>query len=78
MRTIHCKCGRIIGERCLWTGPESETVLVEFIPDHMRGEVALHPEQDWSNAWSVARLERSCAESLCEQDPDFVRMAMAY
>ncbi len=72
MKTLHCKCGVLTGTRCEWRGPEAETTLIEYVPEHMRSDVARHPEMDWSNAWRTLRCERSCARMLAETDPEFV------
>jgi hypothetical protein len=33
---VHCECGQITGEYCVWTGPYDETVVIEYMPIHLR------------------------------------------
>src|SRR5690554_1650614 len=35
-RTVRCECGVWTGERCVWTGPKSQTVVVEYMPKYLR------------------------------------------
>ena len=56
-----CECGG-----CEWSGPAAETVLVEYMPEHLRdshtaaGNVGTYPH----NGSIRVRVERSCAERL--------------
>jgi hypothetical protein len=34
--TVICQCGEWTGEECAWSGPLSETVRVEYMPEHLR------------------------------------------
>lgn len=31
-----CECGEWTGERCAWTGPRTQTVVVEYMPEWLR------------------------------------------
>jgi hypothetical protein len=33
---VQCECGEITGERCQWSGPASETVVLEYMPPEFR------------------------------------------
>lgn len=33
---VRCQCGEVLGERCEWTGPEADTVTLEYMPEHLR------------------------------------------
>lgn len=35
-KQIECECGKVTGEKCQWTGPIEETVIVEYMPDSLR------------------------------------------
>ncbi len=73
MNETRCNCGEWSGEACCWSGPASETVLVEFMPDHLRGSHAaagnsgLYPH----NGACQIRVERSCAERMIETDGEW-------
>src|SRR5690606_28963076 len=32
---VRCQCGEVFGQLCSWTGPRSETVVLEWMPDHL-------------------------------------------
>jgi hypothetical protein len=36
VEAIECECGTWSGERCQWSGPKSETVVVEWMPEQHR------------------------------------------
>lgn len=66
---VHCKCGRITGVRCEWSGPKSETVEVEWMPEYLR---ASHGAGGNSGSWphngaEHLTLQASCAESLADE-----------
>lgn len=71
---VQCECGEWSGERCCWSGPKSETVVVEFMPEWLRDNCitahnrGLYP----SNGAQRIRVERSCAERMIEVDPEWV------
>lgn len=64
--TVQCDCGRVTGTRCAWSGPPSETVLVEWMPDYLRAshEAAGNSGSYPHNGAERIRMERSCAESI--------------
>src|SRR5690606_13884660 len=33
----HCQCGSVTGERCAWSGPRAETLVVRWVPPYLRG-----------------------------------------
>lgn len=63
---VNCECGRITGERCQWSGPKSQTVVIVWMPEQHRASHAaarnsgVYP----NNGAERLRLERSCAELL--------------
>ena len=78
---VHCECGKFDGNSgpCDWWGPASETVVVEFMPEHLRasheaagGNFGVYPH----NGAERIRCERSCADRLAhvwadgEQTPE--------
>lgn len=72
-RTVRCECGQYTGERCVWIGSPDDTVVVEYMPMHLRasheaaGNVGRYPH----NGAVRVRCERSCAESIVANDPDW-------
>ena len=76
MATIECGCGRITGERCAWSGDKAETVLLEWMPDHIRashvaaGNRGVYP----ANGAERLRVERSCAELIHRSDPEWTEI----
>lgn len=72
-RTVRCECGDYTGERCMWIGSPEETVVVEYMPEYYRasheaaGNVGRYPH----NGAVRIRCERSCAESIVANDPDW-------
>lgn len=75
-RTVRCECGQYTGERCTWIGSPDDTVVVEYMPTHLRasheaaGNVGRYP---YNGAVRV-RCERSCAESIVADDPDWAQI----
>lgn len=73
---VHCECGRITGTRCEWSGPRGETVLLEWMPEQHRashtaaGNHGSYP----ANGAERLRVERSCADSINNNDPDWTRI----
>jgi hypothetical protein len=69
-RAMRCECGEATGQRCEWTGPASETVLVEWMPESLRAShVAAHNKGSHpANGSLRLRCERACARMLVEQD----------
>jgi hypothetical protein len=73
MEHVQCECGRVMGERCEWTGPRAETVVIEWMPeqhrvDHTRaGNSGSYPY----NGAVRLRLGASCAERVAETDGEW-------
>jgi len=65
---VHCQCGTWTGERCVWSGPIGETVVVDYMPEFHRdshraaGNCGSYPD----NGSVRVRVERSCADLLQE------------
>jgi|SRR5690606_18451066 len=72
-RTVRCECGQFTGERCIWIGSPDDTVVVEYMPMHLRAshEAARNVGTYPHNGAVRVRCERSCAESIVESDPDW-------
>lgn len=71
-KIVRCECGEATGEPCQWSGPVSETVVVEWMPVHLR---AWHTAARNSGVYPLngairIRCERSCAKLLAEADPE--------
>lgn len=67
---VHCECGEASGVACEWTGPSAETVVVEWMPLHLR---ASHDAAGGSGVYPYngsvrLRVERTCAERMAEDD----------
>lgn len=64
----HCECGQALGLCCDWTGPKSEMVCVEYIPEYLReshtaaGNCGTYP----GNGAIRIMCERSCVEYVVE------------
>ncbi len=66
---IRCGCGEVLGGRgCGWTGPETETVILEFVPRSLRSshETAGNSGAYPHNGAERVVAERGCAESIVE------------
>jgi hypothetical protein len=65
-----CECGDIMGEACCWSGPISETVTVEWMPEQYRAshEAAGNAGSYPYNGAIRLRLARSCYERLKEYE----------
>ena len=63
---VGCACGQATGERCEWSGPKRQTVIVEYMPEQHReshraaGNMGSYPH----NGAIRIRCERSCADRL--------------
>lgn len=66
--TVPCECGRATGTACEWSGPHSETVIVDWMPEYLRkGHHAARNHGVWPyNGALRLRVEASCAERLRE------------
>lgn len=31
-----CECGKVTGEACTWVGPVRDTVVLDYMPEHLR------------------------------------------
>lgn len=65
---IQCECGEATGVPCEWSGSADETVVVEWMPEHLR--VSHEAAGNWGsyphNGAIRLRCEASCAEMLQE------------
>ena len=67
IKAVQCECGEVTGVRCTWSGTESDTVVVEYMPMHLRashraaGNAGLYPH----NGATRLRVEsETCARML--------------
>lgn len=74
--TVRCGCGAWMGEACSWEGPESETVVVEYMPEHLRASHAAGGNSgSYPHNGSIrVRAERSCADSVVRADRDWAQI----
>lgn len=74
---VHCECGKWSGEYCSWSGPRSQTVLVEYMPQHLRtlhddaGDLGIYPH----NGAIRVRVERSCCDRMVKHDGEWVSVS---
>lgn len=70
---VHCGCGEWSGGRCEWTGPESETLVVEYMPEqHRASHVAAKNRGTYPHNGAVRiRVARACADSMIECDGEW-------
>lgn len=70
---VHCGCGEWSGERCEWTGPESETLVVEYMPEqHRASHAAAGTRGTYPHNGAVRiRVARACADSMIECDGEW-------
>lgn len=61
--TVQCECGAITGELCAWSGPVSETVVLEYMPEHLiSSHIAANNSGQYPyNGAERIRVERNCA-----------------
>jgi hypothetical protein len=73
---VNCECGEWSGERCLWSGPVSETVIVEYMPEQLRpSHIAARNSGTYPhNGAERIRVEKSCAENIVERDGEWARV----
>lgn len=61
-----CACGEATGEACNWSGPRADTVVIEWMPEHLRasheaaGNRGVYPH----NGALRLRVHPDCAEML--------------
>lgn len=71
-----CECGEITGERCNWTGPVKETVVVYWMPYYLReshlaaGNSGCYPH----NGSKRLRLELACYLRLMQCDSQWTEL----
>lgn len=70
--TVHCECGQITGTRCDWSGPKSETVVIEHMPMHLRAShtAAGNRGQYPSNGAIRIRVNAECGGRLIADDDE--------
>lgn len=73
---VRCDCGECTGVRCEWVGPRSETVVVEYMPEHLRAshEAARNRGVYPHNGALRLRVEQSCADAIIEDSGDWARI----
>ncbi len=68
-----CECGETSGVACDWRGPKSQTVLVEWMPPHLRdshataGNSGVYPH----NGARRLRVSLLCVDGLVDCDPEW-------
>ena len=70
---IECGCGAATGEKCAWRGPETETVIVEYMPEYLRASHAAAGNRGSYPANGAIRFRAhfDCADMLVENDGDW-------
>ena len=63
-KTYQCGCGVWWGEKCAWSGPLSEMVVVEWMPEYLR---ATHSASGNRGSYPLNRSERVAVEKGCAQ-----------
>ena len=68
--SVKCQCGQWSGEPCQWSGPKSKTMVVEFMPEHLRAshEAAGNSGNYPHNGAVRVRVEESCAALMAKTD----------
>ena len=75
---VRCECGEALGEACAWEGPIEETVIVEWMPEHLRAShiAARNMGSYPANGAIRIRVHRECAEYVThepdEEHPDLL------
>lgn len=74
--SIECQCGGAIGEACAWAGPLAETVVVEWMPEHLRDDHtnARNRGRYPYNGARRLRVAKDCAQDLIEGSPEWVSL----
>lgn len=72
----HCGCGEWLGERCNWTGPMAEMVVVEWMPEYLRSshEAAGNAGQWPHNGAVRVAVQWECADMVVEASPNWARI----
>lgn len=70
---ILCECGKATGVRCAWEGPADETVVVEWMPEHLRAShtAARNSGTYPHNGALRLTMHRDCARELVASDPEW-------
>jgi hypothetical protein len=70
---VQCECGRITGERCAWSGPSDETVVIEWMPPYLRAShQAAGNRGDYpANGAERLRVHAACADLIMGDDGDW-------
>lgn len=70
---VVCECGDWCGEACAWTGPQADTVLVEYMPEQHRAshEAAGNRGSYPSNGAQRIRVSRECAAHMVRHDGEW-------
>jgi hypothetical protein len=72
-KKYRCECGNWTGQLCNWSGPISELVVVEYMPEYLRqsqtasGNMGCHP----NNGSVRVVAQRDCAEMLICEESDW-------
>ena len=76
MENIQCQCGEWTGEMCAWSGPASEMVVVEYMPECLRpSHTAAGGRGAWPHNGSIrVAVERGCADLAVAADPLWTRI----
>lgn len=67
-----CECGEATGVQCEWTGPEDETIVVEWMPHHLRAS------HEAAGNWGVyplngairLRVHPECADRIMSDEEE--------
>jgi hypothetical protein len=70
MTLARCESGQVFGDACQWSGPASELVTIEHMPEHLR---ASHAAAGNRGIWPHNGAQRlqvcpACAEALVDGD----------
>lgn len=68
-----CQCGWATCQDCVWTGDATDTVIVEYMPEHLRAshEVAGNRGEYPYNGATRLRVSRECAANMIEDEPEW-------
>lgn len=67
--TYQCGCGEWMGERCAWTGPAAEMVVVRWVPPMHRGTAQACGSD--RGMGQVVACHPDCAEAEVEDEPEW-------
>lgn len=72
-QVVTCQCGSWSGCACEWSGTESDTVVVEYMPEQYRAShTAAGNRGVWPhNGASRVRVSRECAATMIETDREW-------